>query len=85
MDNILSCDGKYALSGHDLYIVFLVSQERCEQTKSVVLYLKDKRVELPDPPSPQPKNVSCTTWGIFMLSLLQLFCSTDMMEVQGGK
>lgn len=36
MDNILSCAGKYALFGHDVYIGFLVSQELCEQIKSVV-------------------------------------------------
>lgn len=37
MDNILSCAGQYALLGHDVYIGFIISQEVCEHTKSVVL------------------------------------------------
>lgn len=36
MAHILPCAKDYALSCHDVYIGFLVSQEHCEQTKSVV-------------------------------------------------
>lgn len=36
MDNIWSYADKHALSGRDIYIGFLVSQELCEQTRAMV-------------------------------------------------